>query len=313
VGGGSIVLIAPWVWKLVGSKLLWIGKTLTVAGTSNTSVQEIVNTKLTLFDYVPPPILILGLIGTIWGCWQRRPGIFLTAGWGIMLLIVANPHFLGLPGAGLITYFAILIAMYLPFSVLAGFVLAEATQWLLVLRPLISWGVVLGVLLVALNGTIQQAKLFIPGNAMVTKPDLAAMAGIRKNVSSDAIFWINARQTYGNTTIVGTDAGWWLSFLTDHKNFFPPMTYVSERTEPPDYWAKLLELYQKILGVNLSSKAGWQTLKDMGVTHIYIGQRRGEIWPGPDPTLNPQLLVESPYYQTIYHQDQIWVFALNNE
>ncbi|MCK4975516.1 MAG: hypothetical protein KAS36_01135, partial [Anaerolineales bacterium] len=47
-----------------------------------------------------------------------------------------------------------------------------------------------------------------------------------------------------------------------------------------------------------------------GITNIYLGQQVGSVnYAGPQ-ALNPGDLLSSPYYHPVYHQDQVWIFAV---
>jgi hypothetical protein len=307
---GSFIIISPWLWRVIGGRLWQVNSAIITSGSNSKPIQEIVNLYPSIFEYVPPLIVILGIMAVIWGSWQRREGIIITAGWGLLMLLIANPYFIYLPGAGVIPYFAMLIAAYLPFSILAGFTLAQITQRVVSFHWTISWAVTLVTLGISLIGAQQRALSFMPGYTLVTKPDLAAMEWIRQNTPPEATFWINARLAYGDTTVVGTDAGWWIPFLTERQGLVLPMIYGTEMTTPPEYSPKILNLYRQTHQGEFTSFEVWQTLKQAGVTHIYIGQRRGEVWRGTEQPLDPIALQNSPYYHMVYRQDQVWIFAL---
>ena len=314
VGLGSLLLVTPWLWRLVSSRLMQTHVNIAAGNLTSQSmrqvVSEVANGSFTIFDYVLPPVVLLATIGLVWGCWQRHRGILLTVGWMLFLVGAANPHYLYLPGVGIITYFAVLIAAYLPFSVLAGFSLGQVTQRLISWHQSLQWLVFLAVLGLGLLGGQARLQTFQPDRAMVTSPDLAAMAWIRENTPPEATFWINARQAYGGVTIVGTDAGWWIPFLTERHSFVPPMIYGVETPEVPGYPYQLYLLYTQVHQTELGAEETWQTLREAGVSYIYIGQRRGEVWRGSEQPLDPNVLRASPYYQLVYQRDEVQIFAL---
>ncbi|MCB0156156.1 MAG: DUF1616 domain-containing protein, partial [Anaerolineae bacterium] len=139
VGLGSAILVGPWLWRLVSSRLLQTHVTIATGNLASEPVrqvvEEVVNANYSIFEYVLPPVVLLATLGLVWGCWQRQRGILLTVSWLLLLVIAANPHFLYLPGVGVVTYFAVLIAAYLPFSVLAGYSLAQLTERLIAWQP----------------------------------------------------------------------------------------------------------------------------------------------------------------------------------
>jgi hypothetical protein len=48
-----------------------------------------------------------------------------------------------------------------------------------------------------------------------------------------------------------------------------------------------------------------------GVTHVYVGQRQGNVGAGVRQLYPPQELLESPVYKVMYHQDRVYIFALD--
>ncbi len=256
-----------------------------------------------------PSIVIMAALGVVWGCWQRQPGILAVAGWTLGLLVLANPHFLYLPGTDTVTYFAVLIAGYLPLSIVAGFTLSEIARKGQSFHPVVGWCIVVLALWAGTVGLQARVSSIEYGNGMVTKPDLAAMEWIKENTPTNATFWINARVGYVSL-VVGTDAGWWIPLLTGRQGFILPMIADTERIDPPDHTAQIYELYQRISAKQFDLAKLWRLQRDVGITHIYVGQRRGEVWRGSEQSIDPLLLNNSSYYKTLYHQDQVWIFAL---
>ncbi len=310
IGLGSLLLVAPWLWRLVNGRLWRIGISLSAGAANNKYIDEVINAAPNLFDYVLPAFVILGIIGMLWGSWQKREGIVVTSGWGLMLFILARPHMLNLPGTGLITNFAVSIAAYLPISILAGYALAETAKKVSDTLMMAGWTIVLLAVGAGLMGAQARISSFEPRNAMVTNPDLAAMAWIRENTPPDAVFWGNTRLAYGDSAVVGTDAAWWIPLLAGRKNLVLPMIYGTEINRPVDYPRQILELSRHIQRHALDSLEGWQTLRQAGVTHIYVGQRRGEVWQGAEQPLKPDTLANSPYYQQLYQEDQVRIFLV---
>ncbi len=305
---GSLIIVAPWLWRIVGSRLWDIHSTI-IAEKSGREVAEAITIHPSIFDFMMPSIVIMAALGVVWGCWQRQPGILAVAGWTLGLLVLANPHFLYLPGTDTVTYFAVLIAGYLPLSIVAGFTLSEIARKGQSFHPVVGWCIVVLALWAGTVGLQARVSSIEYGNGMVTKPDLAAMEWIKENTPTNATFWINARVGYVSL-VVGTDAGWWIPLLTGRQGFILPMIADTERIDPPDHTAQIYELYQRISAKQFDLAKLWRLQRDVGITHIYVGQRRGEVWRGSEQSIDPLLLNNSSYYKTLYHQDQVWIFAL---
>jgi len=238
------------------------------------------------------------------------------AGWLISLLIIGVPHLFGLPGSNLVTAFAVLIALYLPFSIFAGTILGDLTLYF-INQPEKTWYrygshvVVIGLVMgLSFYGARERLTTIDPQFGLVTKPDLVAMAWIREHTLLESKFWVNSMSAFGNSVIVGTDAGWWLPYLTGRQNTVPPISYATEVTNPLNLNVQLREFYQETQQVNLTPYNLWQTLKRHSVTHVYIGQRQGKVGNNTETPISPIQLEESGLYQTIYQHDHVWIFAL---
>jgi hypothetical protein len=313
---GAFLVIIPWLWQVINSHLWQIYASLMTTQSTNQYVQQLTESYINILDYIPPLIVLLGIMGIIGGCWKRQPGIFIIACWGVILLVIAQPHLFNLPGTGIITGFAVFIAAYLPFSVLSGFVLSEISQIKItsnLLRNPNVQGWIILFLVIGYSPVFAQERLnsFNSANSLVTKPDLLAMDWIQANTSPEAVFWSNRILAYSDSTLVGTDAGWWIPYLTERKNLLHPMLYATEQTTPPDFKIRIRELYQQIKQHEQNSVQFRDMLKNVGVTHIYIGQRRGKAGgEGNSSLLDPHVFKHSPYYETVYQQDHVWIFAI---
>ncbi len=147
-------------------------------------------------------------------------------------------------------------------------------------------------------------------HALVTRPDLRAAAWIQDNVPEEARFLVNSFFAYGGSSIVGSDAGWWLPLIARRQTTLPPLNYVAERGPRPDYVTWVNELPEQLSRLNVYEIEGVEFLKARDVTHIYIGQRQGRVnYRGP-LLLDPARLLESPHYEAIYHRDRVWIFAI---
>jgi hypothetical protein len=50
-------------------------------------------------------------------------------------------------------------------------------------------------------------------------------------------------------------------------------------------------------------------LKERGISNVYIGEQQGRV-NNPNPILDPDKILTSPYYQPIYHEDRVWIFKI---
>jgi hypothetical protein len=131
---------------------------------------------------------------------------------------------------------------------------------------------------------------------------------IDQNLPPDAKLLVNSFFAYGGSSVVGSDGGWWLPLTSVRQTTQPPLTYVSEAGLRKDYVAYTNELIASIETLGLTHPDVLEELRDRGVTHVYIGQQQGTV-NGP-PLLDIQNLRDNPNFQTIYHEDRVWIFEI---
>lgn len=120
-GTGAGLLFLPWFIRLFSGRILRVFGGLVT--TPPAQVAESVaryNVIGSLETYMPLAIWLLALLALLWGIWRRERAAALLGLWWFLILLAANPHWLGLPGQGALSNFAVFIAAYLPVAVLTG-------------------------------------------------------------------------------------------------------------------------------------------------------------------------------------------------
>jgi hypothetical protein len=147
---------------------------------------------------------------------------------------------------------------------------------------------------------------------MVTQSDLAAMDWIRANTSREARFLVNGFLIYNGQSAVGADAGWWIPLLANRQNTMPPQyALTNEVPIDPSYSQDIVNLVAQLQEASISSPEGISQLCQQGISHVYVGQGQGRVGLGAVPLYLPDELVDSPAFASLYHQDQVWVFAFD--
>jgi hypothetical protein len=130
---------------------------------------------------------------------------------------------------------------------------------------------------------------------------------ITKNIPADARFLVNSFSAFGGSSVAGSDGGWWLSILTARSTTLPPLNYAFEKGPIPNYRSWVNSLTEEVTTRGLADPAVQAELARRGVTHVYIGQQQGRVnYAGP--TLDPQVMLKSPAYSLLFHQDRVWIF-----
>jgi hypothetical protein len=260
-----------------------------------------------LSTYFAPMGWLLLAVAVAWGLWQRRREVSLISLWWFLLLIATNPDWLCLPGSGAISNFAIFIAAYIPSGVLIGYLVSQISMhWKRSGDVLVV--VVLSVGLLGSGARLKDAN--VSQGTLVTRPDLRAMAWVRENTQPDAYFLINSFFAYGDSSVVGSDGGWWMPLLGGRDNSVPPLNYGTEEGPWPGYREWINVLTKQVQEHGVDSLSTLEMLRDHGVTHVYIGQRQGRVnYSGPH-SLDPQAFLDHDAYRLIYHQDRVWIFKV---
>ena len=86
------------------------------------------------------------------------------------------------------------------------------------------------------------------------------------------------------------------------ENTVPPITYGHEAAQDPDYIAKVNGFAHYVEDNRLDEPDTIQALKANGITHVYVGQKGGNLPVG--------VLLESDAYELAYQKDRVWIFDI---
>jgi hypothetical protein len=325
IGIGGAVLFAPWFIRVFGGNILNIfAYQLTTLPASRISPGDYFESIGNLSTYLPVYIWILFLLSSFLGLWKRKRIIAIFLLWWLFVLVITNPDWIGLPGAGAITNFTILIAFYFPVSIIIGSVVewlpginrppqkSGNTLNLPTINSYLSFGFITLIILVmaAWGLRLRLRDINIQTYALVTRPDMRAMTWIQENTPVDSRFAINSFAAFNNSAIVGSDAGWWIPLLAYRKTTVPPLTYTAERGLSADYTQQVHAFYDVIKDNGINSLITLKLFQSDNVNYIYIGQRHGSINNPGTALLDPDIISKNQNYQVVYHQDLVWIFKI---
>lgn len=269
-------------------------------------------------------------VGAVLGFPWRRRRTLLLAVWIGLLVVLANPGLVGLqPGGpidrligwrvgGIIDDTAVAIALYVPLGLaaaLAGGGLARLVRWAgrrLLARPrwapakrdrLLRWwergGRWAAAALVAACywGAHDLRQVVNPRTALLTPADERAIAWIAAHTAPEDQFLINAYEWMPHV-YAGMDGGYWITPLSGRSTWPPPALYGLGSAE---YILRVNDL----LGPAMAS-AGGETLLPLlqqhGIDYVYLGR-----YGGP---LEPEKLLSQDALCLVYHQDGVWIWAV---
>ena len=308
LGGGALLLALPWYLNVLTgaiSRLVW-GQVVASAA-PDAAPGDLAAVAGNMSTYLPVWVWLALPLAVGWSLWRRERTAALVALWWLGAFLLVNPQLLGLPGAGMITNFALFIAAYIPAAVFLGAALGWfATMWRSRMAPV---ALTAAVLMIGAWGATERLAEPDPGaHALVTRPDVRAAGWIATHTPDDARFLVNAFFAYEGSSVVGSDAGWWLPLLAGRATTLPPLTYVAETGPRPEYRLWVNGLTAALQGARLDDEGALVALREHGVTHVYIGQHQGRVnYAGPD-VLDPAELADSPHFRAVYQEDRVWVF-----
>lgn len=309
----AFLFILPWLQRVGGGVL----SSNVEQGLSSLPPLDILiedyKSWLGISGYVPLYLLILAGIGWIFSLVQRKWPASGILPWFALLAAIPAGALIHLPGARMMQSFATLIALYIPVSILVGWL----GGWLLEKLEIrfqrlggILAALVLAVL--ACYSAYGQKGIVQPiYNAFVTQPDVRAMTWINQNTEPNALFLVEAYSIYEGSSVVGTDGGWWMPLIAGRANTIPPQyALANEVSDPPEYSQNVIKLVTNLEKDGVTSPAGLARLCEWGVSHIYVGQRQGLMGFGATQLFSADILLKSRDLERIYHQDCVSIFSI---
>jgi hypothetical protein len=319
IGAGAGLLFLPWFMRVFGGRIL---KIFAYQMRTSAKVAVEVNPQLSsignLFFYLPAVIWFALLMIIGFGIWRREKGIALISIWWFASFLIANPSWFGLPGSGALDSFTILIATYIPASVLVGAAIVWLYEFIapsfklrLKNKTAFSLGVVILFIGICFFGVRQRLNEIQPAQfSLATRPDILAAKWIEENTAPDARLLVNSFPAFNDSVIVGSDGGWWLPLLAHRQTNLPPLNYGFDQGPNLDYihWVNSLTFEIKSKGVTHPDVL--DTLRKRGINYVYIGQRQGGVNYGGPLLLDPDQFLASSNFRLVYHQDRVWIFNI---
>jgi len=193
---------------------------------------------------------------------------------------------------------SVVILLSFPFSVMAGWACTTGLDPFRGKR-LINL-VLIGLLMIlTVQGILSKSTILDPQSPYVRSEDLMALKWIKKNTPPTSYFMVNTFNfDFDPDYIIGSDSGYWMPLLGNRRSVTFPMIYGIERMATNDLSSRLISLHR--LHGDLTSSWAIGNLKEVGITHVFIGARGGSI--------SPNQLSQSPYFNIIYKYKNTYVF-----
>ena len=314
IGVTAVLLFLPWLLRLLGGNLSQAVEAGVSSGSSLEYVLSDFQVWRNLDFFLPRYLWLLILIAAVWGLIQKKWLVPTMVLWVIALAGYFGGQLFRLPGANMMQNFAILIAIYIPAGLMAGWLAGEMSRFFIGLNR--NGGQALAAMLIlglAVWGASNLRIIAQPVSfALVTRPDMRAMAWIKNHTPGDANFLVEGFRIYDGRSAVGADAGWWISLLANRKNTMPPQyALLNEMPANPGYTQAVVDLVAGLETNPPASPAGIKWLCENGISHVYIGQRQGKVGDQAKQLFDPDSFYHSSAYKLLYHQDRVMIFVVD--
>lgn len=293
------LLFAPWALRTWRSELArsFTAKLATPATAVPDAVRSYNDATGGPTAYIPLPFWLLAAGAAAYSARAGRRSGLLVAGWSIAVWLAANPGLLGLPGAGILSNFAINIAAYIPIAAIIGSAAPSSTFVSLAVAAAAAYGL-----------AVRPADVQPAPHSMAAAPDVRAAQWVRSAIYDDVLIAVNGFVPTPGGYVAGTDGGWWLRVLSGRRTTIPPMQSQAETQPTPDALERVRALASLTDG-SLPAEQAVPRLRALGVTHIYVGQIQGTS-NHPPGGLTVAALDALPAVRAIYREDRVGLYEI---
>ena len=247
-------------------------------------------------------VTILAAVGLIWAILQRKWFGLPIAAWIALLFLSANMRLLGIPRLGFVNKLSVIITLFLPLSLFAGYLISRLTKfvnqkvsgcWRFMFQTsMFVTGIVLAVF-----GARSLLPLLNPVTFLFKSADYPALVWMRENIEDGEVLITPFLWGYG--LYAGSDGGYWITPLTGLRTLPPPLLYwMSE----PEYRKEVRADCQMVLDIHDDPEALYHFMIDREIQFLYLGARGG--------VFSYRNFQYSPYFTTLYSEDGVWIFEV---
>jgi len=302
-GGLALVLVAPWLAVLIGQTANTGGPTQ-IQGSVYNSYQNAAGLYWTSNNRW---LAALAAGGTLLALGRRWRAALVLPIWVGLVMLMANPVWLGLPYLSFFNNNIVALGLYVPFSLLIGggaaaldaLVSQEAGRrspaalrgW----RALRSGGVAALALWLGFHFT----SVVNSGTLIAKSEDRAAISWAAANTPPNARFAINT-DGWLYTITRGGDGGWWLLPLAGRQVSTPPVIYNYGSREYTAEVERVTNWLRDAKDKTPAELAEWMHANGFGYAYA---TKNGRLF-------NSVQLAASPLFSEVYHSDEVSIFAL---
>jgi hypothetical protein len=303
----GLLILAPWLWRLAGG----------FGGNYAREVmdyQEEIHGEYFGFEWkeltdfgIQLSGWVVAALAALWGLWRRERMALALLLWLAAIFVGANLHLIHL--TPLYSNLIAILVLYLPLTALCGYLVSEVGAWLINRFDInnqrstrLASGLMVVVVILGIYGVQRDLRIVSRDNGFVRAGDVEAMEWVKQSTPPDALFYI---ATFFWTPAVahGLDGGYYLPLLAARQTIMPLQNYVSDGTAE---YSALVNQRLSDLNAAPDSQALAQTMRQYGITHVYVGERATSV--------SPQSFLDDPAdFELLYDKDHVHIFAVRPE
>jgi hypothetical protein len=246
--------------------------------------------------------MILAGIGLLISIIQKKLFGILLIIWITFMFMLANLNSFGFPGADFVNNTSVAIILYIPISILAGYLVAEIFQigqkplqgYLRKIYLIVVSAATISAIILGANRIL---PILNPSTLLYREADSAALDWLDQNAPSDARIVINPF-LWGYGMYAGNDGGYWIAPITGRLSFPPPALY--GLSAPLS--SEVNQISQNVIELSNDATSLHQFLVMNKIEYLFIGVRGG--------VLSANLLANSPLYEQLYSKNGAWIFQV---
>jgi hypothetical protein len=311
IAGWALVLVGPVVWDVA---VTYVQPRVAQGAAAAGDPGQVAVVRAAYFTFpwesflslgIHPWLLALTAVGALLGCVRRNGLVIGALVWVALLLALGHTYLLRISLLNVTNLGAVIILLYLPAALILGAAAAEAIKLLPVqVRQVAQRGMVVAVVVAAVAFVPVRVRDIEPARFFVTPEDLEAMAWIREHTAEDALFAVNT--TFWLPKLPhGTDAGYWIPYLTGRQMTAAVMLL---NLAEPEYEDRIVALSQAATAA-AADPAALPALRELGVDYIYAG-----VWGNAaGPAFDPDRLAAQPGVEIVFRKGRAAVARLDPE
>ncbi|HET7376510.1 MAG TPA: hypothetical protein VFK30_07370, partial [Anaerolineae bacterium] len=308
IGVMALLFISPAVWEALR---IYVQSRAGPTTVSTATPEEIAKARDAYFAFpiqtwpglaAPIWLMVSAIISAVFATIRRNKLALVIIVWTALVLSIGEAYLLNVPLLAVTNLGAVLIMLYLPISLALGVGVEELLRWTRGAwrGRAVSFTMAM-VSVAAFVGSHTAVMQVEPYRYVVTEADMTAMAWINGHTPTDAWFAVNTT-FWTPDAPMGTDAGYWIPYFTQRSTTASSNLFSLGSKEYAD---RIRHMSQAAADL-ATNNAALDTLRELGVTYIYIGAKGNFDGPG----LVPKKIRQVSGIDVVYQQNGVTILRI---